>query len=752
MAWLQFYIRLLLLSTVLYSHASLAIKAKAVLSESKSYAGFVKLHLHQPTGALYIELKKFNQPFLWQTTVMQGRMNFSKKNSLTKLVQFERRSGYIVLRQLNHGGVYKTSQKFNDDREIIWRGHLLQGKKNIANITDLFLPKKYHRSKSVKKAFVEINSIATYTKNLDISTSLIKEKSRSTTVLKHSFVKPPQKKFKPKLFHPLSGFTGVNILTPHETQTFSTTKTYQQKLALSNTQKINFYLAPDLPKEYLSSVMEAGSWWQKAFIELGMNQALHFKKLPRKINKNDQRYNVIVWHNNLKDKRSQTVKTVDPRTGQIIHASVMLNAHQFLYQTQLARALTSGWKDKEAAQMAVKQFIKDFIRLETAFLIGQALGLDVNLAGSTHQKPSVMDYAAPEFRVEGDEIDISNSLISELSDWEKSSLELGYLAMKPSQRASLFMERLKTHERYVSIDNPFSSHHAYAYASPFDFGQNVFVSLKNINQVRHIAIDNLSKHALEDTQHESELKQLMPMLLMMNLDQIKAVVALIGGVEYETTNNTASPWVWLDPALQETALQTILEHLSITELSLNQQTLKRLAIDTQKTALAAKTIMLPRQFGEMFNTLGLTELYSRQIFHALFQPNRLNRIWQASRADSEQLSLDHYLNQILRKTILNNEPPLSEQSAWMRVNSVLVDTLFKAAEHKLIAPETKAYIYWCLDYIYNYLEPRANRATRERSSHYIQVRQVIKNWLKAPERKKYQYRLIQNPVKLKRLN
>ena len=38
----------------------------------------------------------------------------------------------------------------------------------------------------------------------------------------------------------------------------------------------------------------------------------------------------------------------------------------------------------------------------------------------------------------------------------------------------------------------------------------------------------------------------------------------------------------VDPAIQETALQTIVKHLNIKELSINQQTLKRLTVDTQK--------------------------------------------------------------------------------------------------------------------------------------------------------------------------
>ena len=84
------------------------------------------------------------------------------------------------------------------------------------------------------------------------------------------------------------------------------------------------------------------------------------------------------------------------------------------------------------------------------------------------------------------------------------------------------------------------------------------------------------------------------------------------------------------------------------------------------------------------------------------------------------------------------------------MNFVLIDTLFEAAEHRLISPETKAYLNWHLKYIYNYLEPRANRATRERSSHYIHIRQMIDNWLKAPLKDKANHRLITIPARLRR--
>ena len=67
----------------------------------------------------------------------------------------------------------------------------------------------------------------------------------------------------------------------------------------------------------------------------------------------------------------------------------------------------------------------------------------------------------------------------------------------------------------------------------------------------------------------------------------------------------------------------------------------------------------------------------------------------------------------------------------MRTNNLLIDALLDAADHNTTFPEVKAFIQWKLSYIYNYLEPRSNRSTRIRSSHYLAIRQVLDQWLHA---------------------
>ncbi len=73
----------------------------------------------------------------------------------------------------------------------------------------------------------------------------------------------------------------------------------------------------------------------------------------------------------------------------------------------IARGLTAGWEDRQAADEAAMALSLARIRQLSAHEIGHTLGLDHNFAASTNNNASVMDYPHPYVRLDGKRVDIS---------------------------------------------------------------------------------------------------------------------------------------------------------------------------------------------------------------------------------------------------------------------------------------------------------------------------------------------------------
>ena len=164
-------------------------------------------------------------------------------------------------------------------------------------------------------------------------------------------------------------------------QRFNIEHAKKKSSAKTKHKPIVFYLADDIPKPYRKAIRIGFDWWQQGFKSVGLPKLIQLKNLPKKTDLQNGKYNVIQWSSDDSMPQSSFYKIVDPRSGEIIRAVIRLNEYEIRHQNRLARALTSGWKNKKAARSASEEFSLAFLRLRAAFFIGRSLGLAVNLAG-----------------------------------------------------------------------------------------------------------------------------------------------------------------------------------------------------------------------------------------------------------------------------------------------------------------------------------------------------------------------------------
>lgn len=90
---------------------------------------------------------------------------------------------------------------------------------------------------------------------------------------------------------------------------------------------IVFYIDPSFPTEYRPFVKEGVDVWQQAFAAAGWSQAVRVEPLPKDADPEDLRYPTIRWDTSHASPLGRGELVSDPRTGEILGASVIVSMH-----------------------------------------------------------------------------------------------------------------------------------------------------------------------------------------------------------------------------------------------------------------------------------------------------------------------------------------------------------------------------------------------------------------------------------------
>ena len=150
------------------------------------------------------------------------------------------------------------------------------------------------------------------------------------------FIKPPPPGFKPRVFHPRSGFfqrSYVDYAQPLGSplqQSYIVRHRLQKKdpsAPISEAiEPIVYYVDAGAPEPVKSALIEGASWWNQAFEAAGFSNAFQVRELPADADPLDARYNVIQWVHRATRGWSYGFGIYDPRNGEIIKGHVTLGS------------------------------------------------------------------------------------------------------------------------------------------------------------------------------------------------------------------------------------------------------------------------------------------------------------------------------------------------------------------------------------------------------------------------------------------
>ncbi|QLE87023.1 DUF5117 domain-containing protein [Shewanella sp. Scap07] len=747
-----------------------ATSSSKIIKQSQAATGFINLFYAKADGQLYLEANKLNQPFLMLTSLPHGvgsnDIGLDRGQlGYTRLVQFERHGPYLVLKQLNTQ--YRaTTDNLAEQRavkeafaeSVLWRGKLVEGKRALVAINDLVINDLHGVTQMLaardqgqyrldtERSLILPEGVKSFEKNSDVDVLLTFNADKSGKYVKqvtpdgqfmsirmrYSFIELPDDNFTPRAYHPMSGYLSDSYL---DYATLVNQDIVQRHLLRHRLQKvtpgdapsevvkpITYYLDPGVPEPIRTALLDGARWWEQAFTEAGFIDGFKVELLPEDADPQDIRYNMIQWVHRATRGWSYGSAITDPRTGEIIKGHVTLGSQRVRQDHLIARGLTAGWQDREAAEQAASALALARIRQLSAHEIGHTLGLDHNFAASSNNNASVMDYPHPKVSLNGEQIDISQPYDEGLGAWDLYTVAYGYSEMADSDAQQAHLAELRQSAqrqglRYIGEADSRALGASHAYASLWDNGSDPVAELQRLGEVRQQAISNFSDSVLLQGQPYGELRDSFVPIYLLTRYQIAAAAKFIGGVDYQyAEGEDGKEWHYLAPELQQGAADALIATLSPAQLVLPQGLSESLVPKSGNYYATRESF--DSGVGVVNDPIGMAEVLSRHTLTQMLAPSRLNRVNQGYLNDKEQLSVPKLVNQVLGATLYEDIPTGRELGVWMRVNAVVLEQLLASYHHADTSSEVKAQLYDRLKYALKQLSRKVKRSSAYEAAHF----------------------------------
>ncbi len=513
--------------------------------------------------------------------------------------------------------------------------------------------------------------------------------AESITVFQHhSFVELPDNNYKPRKYDPRCGSWDVSYFdyaTPINepiNQMFITRHRLEKKNPDSQrseaVEPIVYFVdrgAPDLIK---NALIEGASWWNRAFEAIGFENAFQVKVLPEGADPLDLRYNVIQWVHRSTRGWSYGSSIVDPRTGEIIKGHVSLGSLRVRQDYMIAQGLQApfgiGKNDDFAMKMALAR-----IRQLSAHEVGHTLGFSHNFAASTNDRSSVMDYPHPWIKVKNNELDFSEAYSTGIGEWDKVTVNYAYQTFGDHEEVEL--QKILDHAfekgfRYISDSDARPRGSAHGYAHLWDNGNDPVNELRNVLEVRKMAIDRFCLDNIKEGQPYSVLEDVFVPVYFYHRYQTEAVTKMVGGMDYSyaVKNNHQENTAFLSPEVQRAALQEVLRTIDIKEIAIPTTLLN--LFPPRAMGFGRNRETFKSNLGLAFDPYGAVATASHFTVSLLLHPERVNRLIVQKSLDKNHLGLNNVLDELIKQTFKESYNSGYEEELQGVVNRVVLEELF----------------------------------------------------------------------------
>lgn len=511
----------------------------------------------------------------------------------------------------------------------------------------------------------------------------------------HSFVKLPDDKYLPRIFHPQSGCIHMSYMDYASPVNESIVKRYILRHRLTKDEPIIYYLDNGTPEPVRSALLEGGRWWEEAFREIGMENAFRVEILPDDADPLDVRYNVIQWVHRSTRGWSYGNAVTDPRTGEIIKGHVSLGSLRIRQDFMIAQALvnrpyaTDDENDKAMMELALAR-----IRQLSAHEIGHTLGFTHNFAASSNRRSSVMDYPHPMLYVEDGEVKFDQAYDEGIGIWDKVTVAYAYSEFPGDQSDGLenILSDARDRElRFIADNDARAAGGAHPYAHLWDNGSSAIEELDNVLEVRSTAISNFSIDNIRTGEPYAMLEDIFVPLYFYHRYQLEAVTKMVGGVDYSyAVKGDGSPdQQALKGDLQREAIKKAIHTLSPEVLMIPEDIIRY--FPPRAPGYPRTRESFDGRTGITFDYLAPATAAANLTLEFLLHPRRVNRLLLQSSLNDKLPGPGELIEELIESTILATPDKLDYSSELMHtVNFIIVDHLLRLAADPDSYPQVKA--------------------------------------------------------------
>lgn len=507
----------------------------------------------------------------------------------------------------------------------------------------------------------------------------------------YSLVELPDDNYVPRHDDPRAGYGGIQYvdystaigdpMVKHFVRRHRLEKKDPSAAMSEAVKPIRYWVDPGAPEDVKKALVEGASWWNQAFEAAGFINAFQVAVLPDGIDPMDIRYNMINWVHRSTRGWSTGATVADPRTGEIIKATVTLGSLRDRQDYMIFEGLLSPYATGTERPEILYQTALARIRQLSAHEVGHTLGLGHNYYDSTLGWISVMDYPHPLEKLLPDgSIDLSQAYQARIGDWDKVAINYGYRVLprgdEEAALARILDDAWAKDLRYMTNQDT----DVHPRVDQWSNGVNQADELTRLMQVRRAALGRLGERTIRKGAPMTTIEEPLVPIYMYHRYAVESTSSMVAGQDYiyAMRGDGRTPVKWESAPNQRKAIDALASTLKPSELVVPKQVLE--AIPPRPPGFGMHRELFGRTTGEAFDPLSPASVAADVTIGYVLQLTRAARMVAQHSVDPQLPGLDEVIDRLTR-AVFDAKTTGSYEAAVKRVEErVLVDRLMWLAQ------------------------------------------------------------------------
>ena len=507
----------------------------------------------------------------------------------------------------------------------------------------------------------------------------------------HSFAELPDAAYKPRVDDPRSGFGALQYADFAAPMTEPLVKRWIRRHRLEKVdpsarvseakKPIKYYVDRGAPEKIRQALIEGASWWNQAFEAAGYRNAFQVELMPEGADPMDIRYNMINWVHRSTRGWSTGASIADPRTGEIIKATVTLGSLRDRQDYLIFEGLLAPYKSGTETPAILEQTALARIRQLSAHEVGHTLGIGHQYYNSAKGRISVMDYPHPLEKLNADgTIDLSEAYATGIGEWDKVAIAYAYSDFPPGTNEATALGKIiddawKADLIYMSNQDTDASPRV----DQWNNGTDAAGELTRIMQIRRAALNRFDETVIRKDAPMATMEEALVPLYLYHRYAAESAASSLGGQDYiyAFRGDGRTPTKWVPAAQQRAALDALIATLKPSELALPKNALDK--IPPRPSGWGAHREMFTRYTGEVFDPISPAAAAADMTIGFILSPDRAARMVAQHAVDPSLPGLRDVLTALQKATFEAATASPYEKEIRRATSRVLAERLMELA-------------------------------------------------------------------------